>query len=109
MIANPEFDLDKHDASDSKTKFGYYFSLAEPGNGASCAFIPGGFEKERELTLEFRRWERGFINSIAADVGSLTEWHDPFISTEGLETYGAGFFENYLANPQSKLLRLNRR
>jgi toxoflavin synthase len=28
MIANPEFDLDRHDASDSKTKFGY------------CAFIP---------------------------------------------------------------------
>ena len=66
------------------------------------------FEKERELTLELRRWQRAFINDIAADVGFTAEWHDPFISTEGLETYGAGFFENYLANPQSKLLRLTR-
>jgi toxoflavin synthase len=108
MIANPEFDLDKHDASDSKTNFGYYFSLAEPGNGGLMRFHPGGFEKERELTLEFRRWERAFIDDIAADVGFTAEWYDPFISTEGLETYGAGFFENYLANPQSKLLRLTR-
>jgi 2-polyprenyl-3-methyl-5-hydroxy-6-metoxy-1,4-benzoquinol methylase len=109
MIANPEFDLDKHDALDSRTKFGYYFSLAEPGNGALMRFHPGGFEKERELTVEFRRWERGFINSIAVDVGFTPEWHDPFISAEGLETYGAGFFENYLANPQSKLLGLSKR
>jgi toxoflavin synthase len=108
MIANPEFDLDKHDASDSKTKFGYYFSLAESGNGGLLRFHPGGFEKERELTLEFRRWERAFINDIAADVGFTAEWHDPFISIEGLETYGASFFENDLANPQSKLLRLTR-
>ena len=63
MIANPEFDLDKHDASDSKTKFGYYFSVAESGNGGLLRFHPGGFEKERELTIEFRRWERGFIPS----------------------------------------------
>jgi toxoflavin synthase len=109
MIANPEFDLDKHDALDSKTKFAYYFSLAEPGNGALMRFHPGGFEKERELTVEFRRWERGFINSIAVDVGFTPEWHDPFISAEGLETYGAGYFENFLANPQSKLLRLSKR
>ena len=108
MSANPEFDLDKHDASDSKTKFGYYFSLAEPGNGGLLRFHPGGFEKERELTLEFRRWERAFINDIAADVGFTAEWHNPFISIEGLETYSASFFENYLANPQSKLLRLTR-
>ena len=33
MIANPDFDLDRHDRSDSRTKFGYYFSAAEPGNG----------------------------------------------------------------------------
>jgi len=59
-------------------------------------------------TLELRRWPRAFINNIAADVGFTAEWHEPFISTEGLETYGAGFFENYLANPQSKLLRLTR-
>ena len=71
-------------------------------------FHPGGFEKQRELTLELRRWQRAFINNIAADVGFTAEWHDPFISKEGLETYGAGFFENYLANPQSKLLRLTR-
>jgi toxoflavin synthase len=108
MIANPEFDLDKHDASDSKTKFGYYFSLAEPGNGGLLRFHPGGFEKERELTLEFRRWERGFLDGIAADVGFTSEWHDPFISAEGLEAYGARFFENYLANPQSKLVRLSK-
>ena len=108
MIANPEFDLDKHDASDSRTKFGYYFSLAEPGNGGLLRFHPGGFEKERELTLELRRWQRAFINNLAADVGFTAEWHDPFISTEGLETYGAAFFKNYLANPQSKLLRLTR-
>jgi ubiquinone/menaquinone biosynthesis C-methylase UbiE len=108
MIANPEFDLDKHDASDSKTKFGYYFSRAESANGGLLRFHPGGFEKERELTLELRRWQRAFINNIAADLGFTPEWHDPFISTEGLETYGAGFFENYLANPQSKLLRLTR-
>jgi toxoflavin synthase len=108
MIANPEFDLDKHDASDSRTKFGYYFSLAEPGNGGLLRFHPGGFEKERELTLEFRRWERGFIDGIAGDVGFTSEWHDPFISAEGLKKYGARFFENYLANPQSKLLRLTK-
>lgn len=106
MIANPEFDLDRHDASDSKTKFGYYFSRAEPGNGGLLRFHPGGFDKDRELTLELRRWERAFIDDIAADVGFTPEWHDPFISAEGLETYGASFFENYLANPQSKLLRL---
>lgn len=109
MIANPEFDLKKHDASDSKAKFGYYFSMAESGNGGLLRFHPGGFEKERELTLELRRWERGFIDGIAADVGFTSKWHDPFISAEGLETYGAGFFANYLANPQSKLLCLSKR
>jgi SAM-dependent methyltransferase len=108
MIANPEFDLDKHDASDSKTKFGYYFSRAEPGNGGLLRFHPGGFEKERELTFELRRWERDFIDGIAVDVGFTSEWHDPFISVEGLEANGASFFENYLANPQSKLLRLTK-
>lgn len=108
MIANPEFDINKHDPSDSKSKFGYYFSLAEPGNGGLLRFHPGGFAKERELTIEFRRWERGFINGIAADVGFNSEWHDPFISAEGLKEYGASFFENYLANPQSKLLQLTK-
>jgi toxoflavin synthase len=108
MIANPEFDLEKHDPSDSKTKFGYYFSVAEPGNGGLLRFHPGGFEKERELTIDFRRWERGFLNGIAADVGFTSEWYDPFISAEGLKDYGASFFENYLTNPQSKLLRLTR-
>jgi toxoflavin synthase len=108
MIANPEFDLAKHDPSDSKTKFGYYFSVAEPGNGGLLRFHPGGFEKERELTIEFRRWERGFINGIAGAVGFISEWHDPFISAEGLKEFGTSFFENYLANPQSKLLRLTK-
>ena len=108
MIANPEFDIEKHDQSDSKTKFGYYFSLAEPGNGGLMRFHPGGFEKEQELTVEFRRWERHFINSIATNVGFAPEWHDPFISPDGLNTYGAAFFENYLANPQSKLLVLSK-
>ena len=108
MIANPEFDLGRHDQSDSKAKFGYYFSAAEPGNGGLLRFHPGGFEKERELTIEFHRWERGFLDRIAAGVGFTAEWHDPFISAPGLEQYGAGFFENYLANPQSKLLRLTR-
>lgn len=109
MIANPEFDLEEHDPTDSKTKFGYYFSVAEPGNGGLLRFHPGGFEKERELTIKFRRWERGFLNGIAGDVGFSSEWHDPFISAEGLKEYGARFFENYLANPQSKLLRLTKR
>ena len=108
MIANPEFDLEKHDALDSKTKFAYYFSVAEPGNGGLLRFHPGGFEKERELTIEFRRWQRGFLNGIAGDVGFTSEWHDPFISAEGLKQYGPSFFENYLANPQSKLLRLTK-
>jgi toxoflavin synthase len=106
MIANPEFDLDRHDAADSKTKFGYYFSLAESGNGGLLRFHPGGFEKERELTVEFRRWERDFIDRAAADAGFTPEWHAPYISAEGIETYGADFFANYLANPQSKLVRL---
>lgn len=109
MMANPEFDLERHDASDSKAKFGYYFSLAEPGNGGLMRFHPGGFEKERELTLEFRRWERDFINDIAHAVGFEPEWHDPFIDGVGLEKYGKSFFENYLSNPQSKLLRLIKR
>lgn len=108
MIANPEFDVDRHDAHDSKTKFGYYFSLAEPGNGGLFRFHPGGFEKERELTVEFRRWERGFIDHIAVDAGFTPEWHDPFISAEALEKYGADFFANYLDNPQSKLVRLTK-
>jgi len=109
MIANPEFDLHKHDAVDSRTKFGYSFSLAEPGNGGLMRFHPGGFEKERELTVEFRRWERHFLDSVAVDVGFIPQWHDPFISTEGLEMYGVSFFENYLDNPQSKLLCLSKR
>ena len=108
MIANPEFDLARHDASDSKANFGYYFSLAEPGNGGLMCFHPGGFEKARELTVEFRRWERGFIDAIAAEVGFNSEWHEPFISADGLATHGPGFFANYLANPQSKLLRLTK-
>jgi toxoflavin synthase len=108
MIANPEFDLETHDPSDSKTKFGYYFSVAEPGNGGLLRFHPGGFEKERELTVEFRRWERGFLNRMAGAVGFTVEWRDPFISAEGLKEYGARFFENYLANPQSTLLRLTK-
>jgi 2-polyprenyl-3-methyl-5-hydroxy-6-metoxy-1,4-benzoquinol methylase len=108
MIANPEFDLGKHDQSDSKAKFAYYFSLAEPGNGGRMRFHPGGFTKERELTIEFRRWERRFIDGIATRAGFTSEWHEPFISAPGLEEFGAGFFENYLANPQSKLLRLTK-
>jgi ubiquinone/menaquinone biosynthesis C-methylase UbiE len=109
MIANPEFDLEKHDALDSRTKFGYYFSLAEPGNGGLMRFHPGGFEKERELTVEFRRWERHLIDGIAREVGFTPQWHDPFISAEGLQTHGVSFFENYLASPQSKLLYLGKR
>lgn len=68
MIANPEFDLDQHDPLDSKTKFGYYISLAEPENAGLIRFHPGGFEKERELTVEIRRWERNFINTIVERV-----------------------------------------
>ena len=109
MIANPEFDLEKHDPSDSKAKFGYYFSMAEPGNGGLLRFHPGGFEKERELVIEFRRWDRGFLDAITGNAGFTSEWHDPFISAEGLEECGASFFVNYLANPQSKLLRLTKR
>jgi len=109
MIANPEFDLDRHDADDSKTRFGYYFSRAEPGNGGLMRFHPGGFEKERELTVEFRRWERGFIDRLAVGAGFTPEWRDPFISAEALSTYGADYFANYLANPQSKLVRMTRK
>lgn len=108
MIANPEFDLAGHDQADSKRKFGYYFSDAQPGNGGLFRFHPGGFEKERELTFEFRRWERSFLDEIARDVGFTPVWLDPFISAEGLAEYGSAFFANYLANPQSKLLRLTK-
>lgn len=108
MIANPEFDLARHDPEDSKQKLGYYFSNAEPGNGGVLRFHPGGFETERELTFELRRWERGFLNAIARRAGFRPEWHDPFISAAGLAEHGADFFANYLANPQSKLLRLTR-
>lgn len=108
MIANPEFDLAQHDPEDSKRKFGYYFSKAEPGNGGRLFFHPGGFEKERELTFELRRWDRAFLDEIARRVGFTPEWHDPFISAEGLAEHGADFFANYLANPQSKLLRMTR-
>lgn len=108
MIANPEFDLARHDPADSKEKFGYYFSNAEPGNGGLLRFHPGGFDPPREVTLELRRWERAFLDDIARRVGFTPEWHDPFISEEGLAEYGAAFFANYVANPQSKLLRLTR-
>jgi 2-polyprenyl-3-methyl-5-hydroxy-6-metoxy-1,4-benzoquinol methylase len=108
MIANPEFDLERHDPEDSRTKFAYYFSVAEPDNGGLMRFHPGGFSKEREITVEFHRWHRAFLDDIAVDVGFAPEWHEPFISEEGLEQYGATFFENYLANPQSKLLRLTK-
>lgn len=108
MIANPEFDLARHDPEDSKRKFGYYFSKAEPGNGGLLRFHPGGFEKERELTFELRRWERGFLDEIARRVGLTPDWRDPFISAEGLAEHGTDFFANYLSNPQSKLLRLIR-
>lgn len=108
MIANPEFDLSKHDSSDSRTKFGYYFSRAEPENGGLLCFHPGGFEKERELSFDLRRWQRHFLNEIAVGVGFSVDWYDPFISAAGLSEYGASYFENYLANPQSKLLRLRK-
>lgn len=106
MIANPEFDLARHDPQDSKRKFGYYFSDAQPGNGGLLRFHPGGFEKERELTFELRRWERGFLDEIARRVGFTPAWRNPFISEEGLAEHGADFFANYVSNPQSKLLEL---
>ena len=109
MIANPDFELDAHDPEDSRTKFGYYFSLAEPGNGGRMRFHPGGFSGDREITVEFRRWRRAFLDGIAAEVGFDTEWRDPFIDEEGLKKYGPEFFSNYLANPQSKLLSMTKR
>ena len=48
-------------------------------------FRPGGFEKERELTVEFRRWKRRFIEDTASRVGFTAAWHTPFISPEGLQ------------------------
>jgi ubiquinone/menaquinone biosynthesis C-methylase UbiE len=108
MIANPEFDLAKHDPQDSKRKFGYYFSDAQPGNGGRLRFHPGGFENERELTFELRRWERGFLDDIARRVGLTPDWLDPYISAEGLAEHGADFFANYVSNPQSKLLELTK-
>jgi hypothetical protein len=62
-------------------------------------FHPGGLEKERDLTIEFRRWERDFLNGVPRAVGFTSEWHDPFISAKGLREYGATYFENYLASP----------
>jgi 2-polyprenyl-3-methyl-5-hydroxy-6-metoxy-1,4-benzoquinol methylase len=108
MIANPEFELERHDPEDSRSKFAYYFSMAEPDNGGLMRFHPGGFSREREITVEFHRWHRAFLNGIAVEVGFAPEWQAPFISEEGLDQYGAAFFENYLANPQSKLLRLTK-
>lgn len=108
MIANPEFDLSAHDPEDSRRKFGYYFSGAEAGNGGVLRFHPGGFEKEREMTFELRRWERRFLDRIADRVGFASEWREPFISAEGLAEHGSEFFANYLPNPQSKLLLLTR-
>lgn len=108
MIANPEFDLERHDPEDSRTKFAYYFSVAEPDNGGLMRFHPGGFSRQREITVEFHRWHREFLDAIAVRVGFTPQWHDPFISLEGLEAYGAAFFENYLANPQRKLRRLTK-
>ena len=70
MVANPEFDMERHDPEDSRTKFAYYFSLAEPDNGGLMRFHPGGFSREREITVEFHRWHREFLNDIAAEVGS---------------------------------------
>jgi SAM-dependent methyltransferase len=109
MIANPEFDLKKHDALDSKEKFGYYFSHAEHDNGGILRFHPGGFEKERELTFELRRWKRERLDQIARDSGFISFWHDPFISDQGLEEFGIDHFRNYLANPQSKLVEMSKR
>lgn len=109
MIANPDFDLSRHDPEDSRRKLGYYFSAAEPGNGGRLRFHPGGFEKDRELTFELRRWHRGFVDDIARQVGFEPTWHDPFISPEGLAEHGPEYFENYLASPQSVLLELTRR
>ncbi len=108
MIANPDFDLARHDPEDSKEKFGYYFSAAEPGNGGIMAFHPGGFDKDREMTFELFRWERGFIDGIARRVGLEPEWRDPFIGAAGVAEHGATFFANYLANPQSKLLLMTK-
>lgn len=108
MIANPEFDLSAHDPEDSRQKFGYYFSGAEIGNGGILRFHPGGFSKDRELTFELRRWERGFLDEIGRRFGFTLDWRDPFISAEGLAEYGVQFFENYLRNPQSKLLLLTK-
>lgn len=108
MIANPEFDLTQHDASDSKTKFGYYFSSAEGNNGGILRFHPGGFEKERELTFELRRWNRDFLDRIARDIGFEPQWYDPFIGDAGVAEFGSDYFENFLANPQSRLLQLSK-
>jgi SAM-dependent methyltransferase len=108
MVANPEFSLERHDPEDSRTKFAYYFSAAEPDNGGLMRFHPGGFSKEREITIEFHRWHREFLTDIAVAAGFVPEWHEPFIGEEGLKQYGAAFFENYLANPQSKLLRMTK-
>ncbi|REJ77320.1 MAG: methyltransferase domain-containing protein [Acidobacteria bacterium] len=108
MVANPEFDLTRHDPEDSKTKFAYYFSAAPEENGATMTFHPGGLEKEREITIGLRRWHRGFLNEIAREQGFEPKWRDPFISPEGLEEYGEAFFENYLPNPQSKLFLLSK-
>jgi hypothetical protein len=104
MIANPEFDLEKHDPLIPRRSL----LLLQWRNLQWC--LPRFHRRigEGARATEFRRWERGFLNGIASDVGFTSEWHDPFISAEGLEEYGATFFENYLANPQSKLFRLTK-
>ncbi len=103
---NPDFRIEYHDATDSEEKFGYWFSRADGQNGGLVRFHPG---RIAGLTFEFYRWHRSCIEDVASAVGfAKCEWRDPFVSQAGLDKYGAGYFENHIANPQGKLLILTR-
>jgi ubiquinone/menaquinone biosynthesis C-methylase UbiE len=106
LMANPEFDLSKHDPQDSKTKMGYYFTKADPQNGGEFNFYPGGFD---HIKLVFYRWHQSFIEKLAEKIGySTVDWMEPFVSEAGLAKYGKEYFANHINNPQAKLLILRK-
>lgn len=104
FMANPTFDINRHDPKDSKTKMAYYFTKADPENGGEFHFYPGGFD---HIKLVFYRWHQSFLEELTKKIGySAIEWMEPFVSKEGLEKYGEAYFENHINNPQGKLLVL---
>ena len=104
FMANPNFDLNKHDPHDSKTKMGYYFTKADPENGGEFNFYPGGFD---HIKVVFYRWHQSFIEQVAKRVGyPRVKWMQPYVSAEGLARHGEEYFQNHISNPQGILLVL---